>query len=207
MSGMAMAATEPNQAVVTGFPRMLAEWRTDAKLCEKIPIEMAHTLEGDNGAMERVCLLYRRGPLVLHMLHTMVGNEKFYAILKAFLDEANSGLVSLEDIQLAARKVLQTDMDWFFQQWIREGGTPEVHTQYTVGESGGKYTLIARATQAAGGSFKKLLIPFVVDYGGGKREVKLLFEDKPEAEARFELLQKPQSITVDPSHNNLAVYR
>src|SRR5215510_4446801 len=45
MSGMAMAATEPNQSVVTGFPRMLAEWRTDAKLCEKIPIEMAYTLE------------------------------------------------------------------------------------------------------------------------------------------------------------------
>ena len=207
MSGMAMAAAEPNQSVVTGFPRMLAEWRTDAKLCEKIPIEMAYTLQGDNGAMERVCLLYRRGPLVLHMLHTMVGNENFYAILKAFLDEANNGLVSLEDIQLAARKVLQTDMDWFFQQWIREGGTPEVHTQYTVQESGGKYTLIARATQTAGSSFKRLLIPFVVDYGSGKREVKLLFEDKPEAEGRFDLLQKPQTITVDPSHNNLAVYR
>ena len=207
MAGMAMAAAQPSQAVITGYPRMLAEWQADAKLCENIPIEMAYALEGDNGAMQRICLLYKRGPLVLHMLHTMVGNERFYAILKAFLDEANNGLVSLEDIQLAARKVLQTDMDWFFQQWIRESGTPEVHAEYTVRQSGGKFTLITRATQAAGGSFKKLLIPFVVDYGGGKREAKLLFEDKPEAEAQFELLQRPQSIAVDPSHNNLAVYR
>ena len=207
MSGMAMTATGPSQAAITGFPRMLAEWQADAKLCDKLPIEMAYALEGESGATERVCLLYRRGPLVLHMLHTMVGNERFYAILKTFLDQANNGLVSLEDIQLAARKVLETDMDWFFQQWIREGGTPEVHTQYTVRESGGKFTLITRATQVAGGSFKKLLIPFVVDYGNGKREVKLLFEDKPDTEAQFELLQKPQSVTVDPSHNNLAVYR
>ena len=207
MSGMAMAASEASQAVVTGYPRMLAKWQTDAKLCEGIPIEMAYTLQGDSGAMERGCLLYKRGPLVLHMLHTMVGNERFYAILKTFLDQANNGLVSLDDLQRAARNVLQTDMDWYFQQWIREGGTPEVHTQYTVRENGGKFTLIARATQPAGGAFKKLLIPFVVDYGGGKRDVKLLFEDKTEAEAQFDLLQKPMTITVDPSHNNLAVYR
>ena len=207
MSGMAMAAAQPSQTVITGYPRMLAEWQADAKLCEKNPIEIAYTLEGDNGAMERLCLLYKRGPLVLHMLHTMVGNERFYAILKTFLDQANNGLVSLEDLQLAARNVLQTDMDWFFQQWIRGAGTPEVHTQYTVKESGGKFTLIARATQPPGGSFKKLLIPFVVDYGAGKREVKLLFEDRPEVEGRFELQQKPLSVAVDPSHNNLAVYR
>jgi len=207
MAGMAMAATEPNESLVTGFPRMFAQWQSDAKLCEDTPIEMANYLTGDSGAMKRFCLLYDRGPLVLHMLHTMVGNERFYAILKTFLDQANNGPASLEDFQKASREVLQSDMDWFFQQWFREAGTPEVRTEHTVHESGGKFTLIARATQPPGTSFKKLLIPFVVDYGAGKREVKLLFEDKPEVEGRFDLLQKPQSVAVDPSRNNLAVYR
>src|SRR5262249_62326882 len=62
MAGMAMAATQPQENLVTGFPRMLAGWQSGAKQCAGSPVESANLLQGDAGSLERFCLLYQKGP-------------------------------------------------------------------------------------------------------------------------------------------------
>ena len=61
--------------------------------------------------------------------------------------------------------------------------------------------------QADDPSFKKMIIPFVLDYPDIGREVKIVFQETPVQEFRIELRGMPGTVAVDPSNNNLAVYR
>ena len=84
-------------------------------------------------------------------------------------------------------------------------GIPEIRVHYGVERSAtGTFVLSGWAEQAAGPGFRRILIPMVLDYEGGRREAKLVFQDEPVEEFRFELAEKPKRISVDPAQNNLA---
>ena len=207
LSGLAMAAAQTDEAVVEGFPSLFAQWHYFARNCRDAgPIEAADTYRGAAG-INRYCLLYNRGPLVLHMLRTMTGDDRFFEILRRFLDHAHMGTVTTDDFRKAVEEVLQADMGWFFDSWYHKGGIPEIHTEHRIETTRDGITLLARATQTDGPGFKKILIPFVIEYAGGQREVRLLFQDKPVVETRFVLRGEPKKVSVDPAQNNLAIYR
>jgi hypothetical protein len=209
LAGLAMGAGQTDERRVVGFKRMYAEWRSYAMHdCPDLPLIAANSMGGREGAQDRWCLLYSRGPLVLHMLRTMVGEEKFFAILRRYLDRAAYGTATTEDLKKAASETMNFDLGWFFDEWFREGGIPTIKVEQTVesGE-GGKYVLSGRVQQDDGPAFKKMVIPLVLDYPNGGREVKIVFQERPAQEFRFELRDKPKKVAVDPSNNNLAVYR
>lgn len=209
LAGLAMAVANPDPRDAQGFPAMLANWRFFATQCKDAgPIEAAAMQSGEAAWSNRYCLLYNRGPLVLHMLRTMAGNEGFFAILRRFLDKAGSGFVTTEDFRKAAEEVLQTDLGWFFDQWYRRGGIPEIRIEQRVeATEAGHYFLVGRAVQAEGAEFKKMIIPFVLEFPSGRKDARLLFQDKPVTEFQFDLQGKPKKVTVDPAQNNLVVYR
>jgi hypothetical protein len=208
VSGLAMGAGQTKETRVFGFKRMFADWQADARHCASAgSIETASMLTGPEGARNRRCLLYSRGPLVLHMLRSMVGEERFYAILRTFLENANYGQVTTEDFKAAIRQVLRTDLDWFVDQWYRQGGIPEVYIDAKITRAeGGGFLLSGRVEQADGPQFKKIMLPFVLTYPSGERELKLLFQEQPVQDFSFAIAGKPKSVKVDPAENNLAVY-
>ncbi len=209
LAGLAMGAFGTDERRVAGFKRMHSEWKMYAEReCPDLPLAAANDIGGAEGLRDRFCVLYDRGPMVLHMLRTMVGDEKFFAILKRFLDDAAPGSATTEVLKKAAAKTLDFNLDWFFDEWFREGGIPSLRVEQKVTPGGsGKYVLSGMVEQAEGPSFKKMLVPLVVDYRNGTRGVKLVFAEKPVQEFRFELRDEPRKVEVDPSNNNLAVYR
>lgn len=209
VSGLAIAAANPDRSDVKGFPTLFAEWRFQARSCKDGgSIETATMLSGPDAPRNYFCLLYDRGPLVLHMLRAMSGDERFFAILRLYLDRANMGTVTTDDFRKAAEEVLQTDLGWFFEDWYGKDGIPDVRIAYAVRESAaGAFSLTGRAEQTAGASFRRVLIPLVLDYGGEDREVRLVFQDQPIEEFSFSLKKRPKKIVVDPFQNNLVTYR
>jgi hypothetical protein len=207
-SGLAMGALAANDKTVVGLNRMLAEWRADSKLCVNVaPISMANSLGGEHGGAERRCLLYSRGPLVLHMLRTSIGNDRFFGATKKFLDAANTGPVTTDDYAKAISAVVQMDMDWYFDQWVRRTGDAQVDVEQHLDEAaGGQYRLWGTVRQSPGDGFKKLLVPLVWE-NGGKTEARVVFADQPEKKFEFLLPAKPGTIKPDPFQNNLAVYK
>ncbi|MBZ5637616.1 MAG: hypothetical protein LAO51_02545 [Acidobacteriia bacterium] len=209
LAGLAMGAGETDERRVVGFKTMFAEWRMyTARDCPDLPLKAANSMGGPDGDRDRWCLLYNRGPLVLHMLRTMVGEEKFFAILRRYLEKANFGPATTEDLKAVASEVLKVDLGWFFDEWYGEGGIPTIHVEQKVEPgAGGGFVFSGRLEQPEGPAFKRIFVPFVLDYPGGTREAKVVFQDKPVKEFRYELREKPRKVTVDPSENNLAVYR
>ncbi len=208
LSGLAMGAGETKVHRVVGFKEMLDQWRAAARECADVgALDAANRLGGEQGVQDRFCLLYNRGPLVLHMFRTTVGDKNFFLILRKFLDAANYGPATTEDLKRVAKETLRTDLGWFFDQWFTESGIPTIDVeQHVVSTSTGGSALVGKVTQSVAG-FKKMIIPFVVEYPGGEREAKLVFQEKPVQEFHFALATKPSSVKLDPAGNNLADYR
>jgi peptidase M1-like protein len=207
-SGLAMGALAGDDKAIYGFPQMLAEWRADAKICsDAAPIATANYLGGERGFPERRCLLYARGPLVLHMLRTMIGNDRFAAATKKYLDKADMGPATTADFARAVSETVGTDMSWFFEQWVRGTGIPQVGVEQHLDRGqDGQYRLWGTMRQAGGPSFKKLIVPLVVDLGG-RTEVHPVFVEHPETKFEFVLAEHPKSVKVDPFGNNIATYK
>jgi aminopeptidase N len=162
-SGIAMGTLASKEKAIHGFDRMLIDWRAEEKQCSiGGTIATANYLGGQDGYRDRVCLLYNRGPLVLHMLRTSIGNDRFFAATRKFLDTANSGPATTDDYMRAVSDTVQMDMRWFFDQWVRKSGTAVVDVELHVDPAAnGQFQLWGTMRQTPGDGFKRLLIPLV----------------------------------------------
>lgn len=207
-SGLAMGALAGKSHTVWSFENSLADWRDDDAICGDVaPIATADYLGGERAFMERRCLLYMRGPLVLHMLRTMVGDERFNHAVRSFIEEAHHGPATTDDLAATFSRVVGTDMRWFFDEWYRDTGIPtlEVDTSVSAGPKG-TYRLSGTIHEAPGEHFKKMLVPIAYTLDG-KRGAKVVFVDKPETSFDYSLPGRPSGVKVDPYRNNIAVYK
>jgi aminopeptidase N len=185
---------------------MLSEWRGYSKDCANAgPLYAANMLGGAQGWQDRQCLLYYRGPLVMHMFRTTVGEPAFFAAMRKFLEDSSEP-VGTEDLKKACKATLRADMGWFWDEWIHKGGVPEVRVVHSIRNEGGKVVLSGRVEQPPD-RFIKLIVPLVLDMPGGQRDVRVFVQEQPSQDFRFELAGTPTKVTVDPANNNLAVYR
>ncbi len=207
--GVALQNTKTSTARITDFKQMLGIWRGYADLAEdKASIAGASELSGDLADDYRYYLLYCRGPLVLHQLRTMIGDERYLTIMRKFLDTANFGPATTADLAKAASDVLGQDMSWYFDQWVEEPGTPEIKVDTKVEPAAaGGYQLVVRLTQPAGAAFKKLHVPLILEFPGGRKAVKLPFQEKPVQDFTFPLDAEPTKVLVDPGKNSLATFK
>lgn len=61
---------------------------------------------------------YSKGPWLLYVLHNIVGDEKFYDIIKTFLRENKGKQVTFKDFENTCAKVSELNLDKFFEQWL-----------------------------------------------------------------------------------------
>ena len=206
--GLAVQSKGTSTAKILDFKQMLGQWRTYSAMADKTTsIAGANLIGGDLGPTYRYYLLYCRGPLVLHQLRTLIGEERYLAIMRKFLDGAAIGPVTTDDLAKAASQVVGQDLTWYFDQWVEEPGTPEIKVDTKVGPAAaGGFQLDVRLTQAAGPGFKKIHVPLILEFPGGKKGVKLAFQEKPAQDFTFPLEAQPEKVAVDPGKNTLANY-
>ncbi|MFA6599154.1 MAG: M1 family aminopeptidase [Ignavibacteriaceae bacterium] len=63
---------------------------------------------------------YEKGGTVLHMLRGIVGDEKFFTILRNYLNDPRYAynVATTEDFQGVAESVYGSSLDYFFKEWI-----------------------------------------------------------------------------------------
>ena len=209
LSNVAVAGTGPAAERPAAFQSGLEEWGWEARGCRNGgSLAAAGYLYGDVTGQARFCLLFNRGPRVLHMLRAAVGDERFFAILGRSLSEARLDLVSAELLRRIAEEEAGTGLGWFFEDWIRKDGIPEVQVTFSVRPSeGGGFVLEGRAVQGPGPGFRRILVPILLDYLDGTRESRVFFQNSPATAFRFDLRERPRKISVDPDRDNLVLYR
>ena len=72
---------------------------------------------------------YSKGAWVLHMLRQEVGDEHFFAGIKAYYNEFYGQAVDSKALQTAVEKASGIDLDWFFTQWLDRAGAPQLQVR------------------------------------------------------------------------------
>jgi len=90
-------------------------------------------------------LLYEKGSWILHMLRFLMGDAKWMAMVKGFVQDNQGRDVTCAQFQQACEEAYGGSLDWFFQQWLYGTGVPWVKAKIT-GFAGNTATV--RLTQA-----------------------------------------------------------
>jgi len=62
-------------------------------------------------------VVYEKGAVVLHMLRKQMGDAKFFALMKQFVETYSHKPTTVDDFRRLASTVNGDDLSWFFAQW------------------------------------------------------------------------------------------
>lgn len=93
--------------------------------------------------------VYSKGALVLGMLRHMIGDDAFKRGAGAYLGRSAFGTASTVDLQRAMEEASGLSLDWFFDQWARKPGAPDLTVEWQWDEEGHRVVLSVRQDPAA----------------------------------------------------------
>ena len=70
--------------------------------------------------------VYKRGALTLHALRTSVGDDDFFAVLRAWVERFGGGNATTADFEAVVEDVVGTSHTALFDAWLRELPLPEL---------------------------------------------------------------------------------
>jgi aminopeptidase N len=140
---------------------------------------------------------YNKGGRVLHMLRKYVGDEAFFASLKLYLESHKYQTVEIHDLRLAFEKVTGEDLNWFFNEWFLNHGSPKLEINYAWSDSLKKETVTIEQKQ----EFDKnplYKIPMLIDiYHDGKSDRKKVTIEHAKETFSWQFPSKPDLVDVD----------
>ncbi len=73
---------------------------------------------------------YQKGAFVLHMLRSMLGDRIFFGALRQYYTTHRDGNALTADLEQAMERASGRDLRWFFDQWLRRPGYPELDVSW-----------------------------------------------------------------------------
>lgn len=141
---------------------------------------------------------YVKGLFVLLMLEDLIGKEALWKSLRAFRDGHRAGeAADWPDVQRAVRKVTGKDYTWFFDQWLRRAGVPEVRlSEVRQSLENGKYVVTAQIEQF--GTPYRLRLPVVLKTSNGKTMSRTVETSGAKTAVRLTCDAPPARLDLDP---------
>jgi len=155
-------------------------------------------------------LLYSKGPLVLHMLRTVLrdatgSDQAFLDILRDFAHTWRGGYASTRDFAAAVARHAPGDWAWFFDEWIDRTAIPSYRWSYAVAPAvGGGATVSLRVRQSDVPDGFRMPVPVRIEYADGKEERRVVTVAKPEETFSLALSRAPKEVVFDPDGAVLA---
>jgi aminopeptidase N len=145
---------------------------------------------------------YGKTAMVFNMLREKVGDAQFVKALQAFYRDNRFREASFDDIRKSFEAVSGLDLRSYFDQWIKDVGTPELKLDQAAGH--GERIDITLA-QVQPGRLFALDVPVIIktDKGVETRTVSMP-SDKARVDVSFDLKGPAQRVEIDPQFQ---VYR
>ena len=141
---------------------------------------------------------YEKGGFVLHMLKNEVGERAFFDALRAYYAAHRHATAVTDDLRAAMEHEAKRPLGWFFDQWLRRPGYPEVNATWTY-DAAAKEVVVNASQSSSFGSFQFPLTVAVVDSAGTAHRATLsMSADGAPAQARIPVATSPASVLLDP---------
>jgi hypothetical protein len=143
---------------------------------------------------------YNKTLMLFHMLRRRLGDAVFIDGLRRFYAEQRWRFASFSDLQAAFETASGLDLGYFFEQWVRRVGAPELRVgALSVEKTRDGYRLRGRIEQHQQGPAYQLKVPVVVELeeaAQGSRYALVMTEKALDFELPFST--KPTRFAVDP---------
>jgi aminopeptidase N len=138
---------------------------------------------------------YEKGAWVLHMLRHLVGDEKFFEGVRDYYRHNRDRNALTDDFRRASELRSGRQLEWFFDEWLREPGFPAYEAAWHWDERSKSLRLRVRQTQK-GAPFR---MPLDVEFRVGDEVRRQTIEVKGREESfDFKLDARPGSVALDP---------
>src|SRR5712671_969014 len=139
---------------------------------------------------------YGKTAMVFNMLREKVGDTQFTKALQQFYRDNRFRPASFDDIRKSFEAVSGLDLRSYFDQWIKDVGTPELKLEQATVQ--GARLTIALSQVQAGRPFA-LDVPVVIETNQGVETKTLSMPaDKARVEASFDLKGPARRVEIDP---------
>ncbi|HJZ67818.1 MAG TPA: carboxypeptidase regulatory-like domain-containing protein [Blastocatellia bacterium] len=166
-------------------------------------------------------LVYPKGGYILHMLRTMMYNQKtgdqqFIDMMHDFVKTHFNQNASTESFKRVVEKHMtpgmdlddNKSMDWFFNEWVYGTEVPRYRLEYSLTpESDGKVLLKLTVSQSGVSENFKMMVPIYMDFDGKWVRLGLatITGNATTQELKVRLPQKPKRVVLNAFHDVLAV--
>lgn len=148
---------------------------------------------------------YRKGAWVLHMLRTTVGDSAFFAGVREYYRRHAHGNATSDDLRAAMERASGARLAWFFRQWLRRPGYPELTASWSY-EPRGRRVYLEVVQGRRFGSFR---FPLTVEVRSADGRATRATVQVPAARRTrlvipLELSEQPAEVVLDPDAALLA---
>jgi aminopeptidase N len=152
---------------------------------------------------------YTKGSLVLHLLRSVLGDDAFFAGIRAYVARHGGGLVETADFRRAMEDATGKDLGLFFREWVESPGHPEVSVAAKWDREARLVSVRVEQTQRDDGKTPLFHFPLdvtVVPAEGAARATTHRFEVTRRNDTfHIPLDARPRFVVVDPEANVLGV--
>jgi aminopeptidase N len=139
---------------------------------------------------------YGKTAMVFNMLREKVGDAQFTKALQQFYRDNRFRAASFDDIRKSFEAVSGLDLRSYFDQWIKDVGTPELKLEQAVAE---RARLSITLSQVQSGHAFALDVPVVIETDQGiETKTVSMPADKARVEASFDLKGPARRVEIDP---------
>ena len=142
---------------------------------------------------------YDKAAMVYHQLRKMVGDSIFFHSLKSFYSEYCYKQASWNDLQRYFEENNDSNLNWFFDQWLDQSGAPLINIGDVEWEEKGGRVFVEVEILQATDDFK-LLVPITMKVADTDINEKV-WVDGLYGSISLTCDEKPESITLDPDYD------
>jgi hypothetical protein len=167
----------------------------EALTVDNVPIVQSARLE--DYSPELWALTGSKGAAVLHMLRYVVGDEKFFAGLKAYTQQFAWKSASTEDFRKVMETVVGQDLGYFFIQWIESSGAPEFKLEYTIFRTQKGFRVMGKISQDLDTFRMPVLMKIETEGNPEQKRVEVVGTS---SEFSVDTFGKPKNVIIDPDN-------
>jgi tetratricopeptide (TPR) repeat protein len=171
----------------------------DSLTIDTVPIIQSARLE--DYSPELWALTGSKGASVLNMLRQVIGDDKFYATLKAYIEKYRWKTANTDNFREVAEATSGKELGWFFIEWIESSGTPQFTLKYTILREQSKgFRVMGQIAQDL--DTFRMPVTLRIDTDGNP-ETKTVEVVGTSSEFEVDTFGKPKNIVIDPDNRVL----
>ncbi len=136
-----------------------------------------------------------KGAAVMQMLRSTMGDQKFFAATKAFLQQKAWQSATTEDFRKACEAAMGEDLRYFFIQWVESNGAPEFKLEYTIFRTQKGFRVQGKISQDL--DTFRMPVDLKIETEGNPEEKRVEVMGTS-SEFSIDTFGKPKKVTIDP---------